>query len=144
MGRNETEVLPDPGEHLCRYSDPMTSGTDAHRITVSEPEIAVRVEVEGVVVGETTRARVLREGSLPPRYYLPRDDVRIELLVSTDHATTCPFKGDASYWTLVLDDARHENIVWSYETPIDSMPEIAGLLCFYNERVDLVVDDHSV
>jgi uncharacterized protein (DUF427 family) len=68
----------------------------------------------------------------------------MELLVSTDHATTCPFKGDASYWTLVLDDARHENIVWSYEEPIDALPEIAGLLCFYNERVDLVVDGDAV
>lgn len=137
-------MLPDSEEHLGRYSDTMTSGTDAHRITVSEPVVAVRVEVEGVVVGETARGRILREGALPPRYYIPRDDVRMELLVSTDHATTCPFKGDASYWTLVLDDARHENIVWSYEEPIDALPEIAGLLCFYNERVDLVVDGDAV
>ena len=110
-----------------RYSDRMTSsGTDAHRITVSEPVVAVRVDVDGVVVAETTRARVLREGGLPPRYYVPRDDVRMELLVSTEHSTTCPFKGDASYWTLELDDTRHENIVWSYEEPIESLPEIAG------------------
>jgi uncharacterized protein (DUF427 family) len=116
-----------------------TSGTDAHRITVSEPVVAVRVEVDGVVVADTTRARILREGGLPPRYYLPREDVRMELLVTTAHATNCPFKGDASYWTLEHDHGRHENIVWSYETPLDSLPEIAGLLCFYNERVDLVV-----
>ena len=117
-----------------------SSGTDAHRITVSEPVVAVRVEVDGVVVAETTRARVLREGALPPRYYLPREHVRMELLVATEHATHCPFKGDASYWTLEIDSARHENIVWSYEAPIESMPELAGLLCFYNERVELVVD----
>jgi len=117
-----------------------SSGTDAHRITVSEPVIDVRVEVDGVVVAETTRARVLREGALPPRYYIPRDDVRMELLVSTEHSTYCPFKGEASYWTVVLADARHENIAWSYEAPIDSRPEIAGLLCFYNERVSLAVD----
>jgi len=117
-----------------------SSGTDAHRITVSEPVVSVRVEVDGVVVAETQRARVLREGALPPRYYVPRDDVLMELLVRTEHATNCPFKGDASYWTLELDDARHENIVWSYEEPIESLPEIAGLLCFYDERVELVVD----
>jgi uncharacterized protein (DUF427 family) len=117
-----------------------SSGTDAHRITVSEPDIVVRVEVDGAVVAETTRARVLREGGLPPRYYLPRDDVRMDLLVGTEHATNCPFKGDASYWTLELETGRHENIVWSYEEPIASLPEIAGLVCFYNERVDLVVD----
>jgi uncharacterized protein (DUF427 family) len=118
----------------------MTSGTDAHRITVSEPVVVVRVEVDGVLVADTARARVLREGALPARYYVPRDDVRMELLVSTEHSTTCPFKGDASYWTLELDDTRHENIVWSYEEPIASLPEIAGLVCFYNERVGLVVD----
>jgi uncharacterized protein (DUF427 family) len=117
-----------------------SSGTEAHRITVSDPVVAVRVEVDGVVVAESQRARVLREGGLPPRYYVPRDDVRMELLVPTEHATTCPFKGDASYWTLARQDARHENIVWSYEEPIASLPEIAGLLCFYNERVELVVD----
>ena len=117
-----------------------SSGTDAHRITVSEPVVVVRAEVDGVVVADTERARVLREGALPPRYYVPREDVRMELLAPTAHATTCPFKGDASYWTLELDDARHENIVWSYEEPIESLPEIAGLLCFYNERVALVVD----
>ena len=116
-----------------------TSGTDAHRITVSEPVVAVRVEVDGVVVADTTRARILREGGLPPRYYLPREDVRMDLLVITEHATNCPFKGDASYWTLEHEHGRHENLVWSYETPIDSLLEIAGLLCFYNERVDLVV-----
>jgi uncharacterized protein (DUF427 family) len=120
----------------------MTStGAEAHRITVSEPVVAARVEVDGVVVAETTRARVLREGGLPPRYYVPREDVRMELLVGTEHATNCPFKGDASYWTLELDDSRHENIVWSYEEPIESLPEIAGLLCFYDERVELVVND---
>ena len=118
----------------------MTSGTDAHRITVREPVVVVRVEVDGVLVADTARARVLREGGLPARYYVPRDDVRMELLVSTEHSTTCPFKGDASYWTLELDDTRHENIVWSYEEPIASLPEIAGLVCFYNERVELVVD----
>ena len=117
-----------------------SSGTDAHRITVSEPVVVVRVEVDGVLVAETARARVLREGGLPPRYYLPRDDVRMELLVSTDHSTVCPFKGGASYWTLELDDARHENIVWSYEEPIEAMAEIAGLLSFFNERVELVVE----
>jgi uncharacterized protein (DUF427 family) len=120
--------------------DMTSSGTDAHRITVSEPVVAVRVEVDGVVVADTARARVLREGGLPPRYYVPRDDVRMDLLVVTEHATNCSFKGDASYWTLEHEHGRHENLVWSYETPLDSLPEIAGLLCFYNERVELVVD----
>ena len=121
-----------------------SSGTAAHRITVSDPVVVVRVEIDGVVVAETAHARVLYEGGLPPRYYIPREDVRMDLLGRTEHATTCPFKGAASYWTLELDDDRHENIVWSYEAPIESMLELAGLLCFYNERVELVVAGEPV
>jgi len=117
-----------------------SSGTEAQRITVSEPVVAVRIEVDGVLVAETAHARVLQEGSLPPRYYVPRGDVRTDLLVPTDHTTTCPFKGNASYWSVELDSGRHENIVWSYEDPIPEMAEIAGLLCFYNERVELDVE----
>jgi uncharacterized protein (DUF427 family) len=111
----------------------------AHRITVSDADVSVRVVVAGTVVAETDRARVLLEGSLPPRYYLPRGDVRTDLLERTDHATTCPFKGVASYWSLELDGARHDNLLWSYEQPIEGMEDLAGLLCFYNERVELVV-----
>ena len=118
-------------------------GTSAHRISISDPVVAVRVEVDGVVVADTAEARILQEGSLPPRYYVPREHVRTDLLVATDHATNCPFKGDASYWTLELEHGRHENIVWSYADPIPEMREIQGLLCFYNERVELhVLDEH--
>jgi uncharacterized protein (DUF427 family) len=118
-----------------------SSGISAHRITVSAPVVALRIEVDDVLVARTERARVLREGSLPPRYYLPRPDVRTDLLVASEHKTTCPFKGDASYWTLELESGRHEHIAWSYENPIPAMAEIAGLLCFYNERVELRTDD---
>jgi uncharacterized protein (DUF427 family) len=120
-------------------TDPDAAKT-AHRITVSDPVVTVEVVVDRVVVARTDRARVLREGSLPPRYYLPRDDVRTDLLVATEHTTTCPFKGDASYWSVALDGTRHENLVWSYEAPIPEMAAIAGLLAFYDERVTLRVD----
>jgi len=127
---------------LLPYASDMTApGTSAHRITVSDPVVSVRVEVDGVVVADTTEARVLQEGSLAPRYYLPREHVRTDLLVKTEHATVCPFKGEASYWTLELDGGRHENIVWSYVDPIPEMGEIRGLLCFYDERVALHVGD---
>jgi len=116
------------------------STAHAHRITVSEPEVRVRIAVDGVTIAETERARVLREGSLRPRYYLPREDVRTDLLVPTDSTTTCPFKGDASYWTLELDGRRYPDLVWSYEAPIPERAEIAGLLCFYDEKVDLAVE----
>jgi uncharacterized protein (DUF427 family) len=112
-----------------------------HRITVTDVPGTVRVAVGGVTVAESTRARVLQEGSLPPRYYLPPEHVRTELLARTDSSTTCPYKGAASYWALELDGQRHEDLVWSYETPIPEMVEIAGLLCFYNDRVDIEIVD---
>ena len=111
-----------------------------HHITVDEIDAPVRVEVDGTVVAESDRARVLREGSITPRYYLPREDVKTELLEPTDASTTCPFKGNASYWSLVIDDTTHENLVWSYERPLPGMESITEHLCFYNERVDLYVD----
>jgi uncharacterized protein (DUF427 family) len=115
--------------------------TSAHQITVDDVQGLVRVEVDGTIVAESDRARVLREGSITPRYYLPREHVKTELLVTTDTSTTCPFKGDASYWSLVIDDTKHDDIVWSYETPIPGMEPITGLMSFYNERVDLYVND---
>jgi uncharacterized protein (DUF427 family) len=119
----------------------MTSAASgAHRITVADAPVHVRIDVDGVTVAESSRPRVLREGSLPPRYYLPRDDVRTELLVPTDTSTTCPFKGQASYWSLEIDGRRHDDLVWSYESPIPEMTEITGMLCFFDERVDMYVD----
>jgi uncharacterized protein (DUF427 family) len=114
-----------------------------HRITVVDVPGTVRIEIGGVTIAQSSAARVLQEGSLPPRYYLPREDVRTDLLVATESSTTCPFKGAASYWTLELDGRRYEDIVWSYETPIPEMAEITGLLSFYNERVDVVLVDGS-
>lgn len=110
-----------------------------HAITVAPAPGLVHIEVDGVTVAHSSGALVLHEGSLPPRYYLPRQDVRMELLEATDSSTTCPFKGAASYWSLVLDGRRHDDIVWSYETPISEMMDIEGLLCFYNDRVDISV-----
>jgi uncharacterized protein (DUF427 family) len=114
--------------------------TSAHHITLEDVHGTVRVEVDGTIVAESDRARVLREGSITPRFYLPRDDVKTELLVPSDRSTTCPFKGDASYWSLALDGTQYDDLVWSYETPIAGMEAIIGLLSFYNERVNLYVD----
>ncbi len=111
-----------------------------HTVEVHAEPRRVEIAVDGVVVAVSNGAVVLQETGLPPRYYLPRADVRTELLRATDKATTCPFKGDASYWTLELDGATHADIVWSYEDPIDSMTAIAGRLAFFDERVDVTID----
>jgi len=110
-----------------------------HHITVDDVAEPVRIEVNGAIVAESSRALVLREGTITPRYYLPREDVKSELLVESDLSTTCPFKGNASYWSLVLDDKRYDGLVWSYQEPIPGMEPIAGLLSFFNERVDVFV-----
>src|SRR2546426_169948 len=114
---------------------------DGHRITITPTEQHVVVRIDGVTVAESDRPVVLEETGLPPRYYLPREDVRLELLQPTPRSTSCPFKGQASYWSVSVGDTVHDNIVWSYEEPIPDAEGITGLLSFYNERVDLTVSD---
>jgi uncharacterized protein (DUF427 family) len=113
--------------------------TRGHRITISPSDLHVEVHVDGEKVADSDRPVLLDETGLPTRYYLPREDVRTELLTPTSRETTCPFKGEASYWSLALGDEVHENLVWSYETPIPDAEGITGLMSFYNERVDIVV-----
>jgi uncharacterized protein (DUF427 family) len=115
----------------------MTSG---HQITVTPAAAHIVVAVGGEKIADTDRAVVLAETGLPPRYYLPREDVRTDLLRPTDTHTTCPFKGQASYWTAEVGGQVLDDLVWSYEAPIPEAAGIAGLLCFYNDRVQLTVD----
>jgi uncharacterized protein (DUF427 family) len=117
----------------------MTSG---HEITITPATARIEVTVAGEKIADSSRALVLAETGLQPRYYLPREDVRTDLLSPTDTHTTCPFKGEASYWSAEVGGAVHQDVVWSYPTPIPEAAEIAGLLCFYTERdqVELTVD----
>jgi uncharacterized protein (DUF427 family) len=100
----------------------------------------VRVEVDGQVVAESNRPLVLYETGLPTRYYIPKLDVRMDLLEATDTVTHCPYKGAASYWSLTVGDTTYKDFVWAYPRPIPEIPKIENLLCFYNEKVDLFVD----
>src|SRR6266581_302296 len=100
----------------------------------------VRVEFNRTSVADSTRVLVLHETRLPPMYYFPREDVRLELLARTEHRTHCPFKGDASYWTLRVDDAVAENAAWSYEEPYDDAAPIRQYLAFYPSRVSAIYD----
>jgi uncharacterized protein (DUF427 family) len=118
----------------------MTAG---HTITITPSDLHVEVEVDGERVASSDRPVVLEETGSPTRYYLPREDVRTELLQATSFSTTCPFKGDASYWTLTVGDQVHDGIVWSYEHPIPGAEGIEGLMCFYNERVRLTIEDRA-
>jgi uncharacterized protein (DUF427 family) len=112
-----------------------------HNIRIVPAGRHVEVCVDGQKLAESDRAMRLDETGLPARYYIPREDVRTDLLRPTARKTTCPFKGHASYWSVQVGDELHENLVWSYETPIPAAAQIAGLMCFYNERVELTISD---
>ena len=115
----------------------MTSG---HTITITPGTAHVEVRVEGELVAETDRPILLDETGLPTRYYLSKDDVRMDLFRPTTFHTTCPFKGEASYWSSDIGGQTQDGIVWAYETPIDAATDITGLLSFYPDRTEITVD----
>ncbi|HEX2084458.1 MAG TPA: DUF427 domain-containing protein [Solirubrobacteraceae bacterium] len=108
----------------------------AHRIHTKPSTAHVRVERDGQVLAESDRALELHERGLPVRYYLPREDVRMDLLEPSATTSHCPFKGDASYYG--VPGAR--DAFWVYETPIAGREDIAGLLAPWPGRVDVIVD----
>ncbi|UGY94268.1 DUF427 domain-containing protein [Streptomyces gobiensis] len=102
----------------------------------------VQVEIEGTVVADTRAPVLLFETGLPVRYYLPRDDVRFHLLAPTDLRTQCPYKGTAAeYWSWEGGGGDvPPNVAWSYPDPLPAVQEIRGMVAFYNEAVDIIVD----
>jgi uncharacterized protein (DUF427 family) len=111
-----------------------------HTISTEPAPGRVRVEFGGQTVADSTRAVVLHETGLPPRLYVPPDDVRADLLTATDHHTRCPFKGEASYWTISVGDRVAENAAWAYEDPLPGREDIKGHMAFYPDRVDAIVE----
>ncbi len=107
-----------------------------HPITVVPKPHRVRVLFGGRVIAETTRALTLREATYPAVQYIPREDAAMDVLQRTDRVTHCPYKGDASYYSIVADGRTAANAVWSYEHPFPAMAEIANHLAFYPDRVD--------
>jgi uncharacterized protein (DUF427 family) len=115
----------------------MTAG---HVINVLPTRSHVEVRLDGELLATSDAALRLEETGLPDRYYLPREDVRLELLRATTFQTTCPFKGQASYWSADVHGVAHDGIVWSYESPKAEMAAIAGMLSFYPDRTEVTVD----
>jgi uncharacterized protein (DUF427 family) len=107
----------------------------AGHITVTPIAETVTVAVGSTVLGKSARALELREGSYPPVVYVPRDDIDMARLVRTNHKTSCPWKGQATYYSIKGDFAKFANAVWSYEDPKPDMVAIAGHLAFYTDRV---------
>jgi uncharacterized protein (DUF427 family) len=110
------------------------------RVDILQSSRHVRVEIDGVTVADSTKPRLLFETSLPTRYYVPKTDVRLDLLTPTDLVTHCPYKGSAEYYNVATGDTTHENLVWWYRNPTRESEQIAGYVCFYNEKVDIYVD----
>lgn len=100
----------------------------------------VRVEFAGERIADSTRALVVHETRLPPAYYFPVADVRTEFLAKTEHATHCPFKGNASYWTLKVGDKVAENAVWAYEEPYREAAPLRGYVSFYRNKVSALYE----
>jgi uncharacterized protein (DUF427 family) len=109
------------------------------RIDIRRTSRPVRIELDGVVLAETTRARLVYETQISTRFYLPREDVKVALEPS-DLRTYCPYKGEASYLCFDAAGRRHENLVWCYEDPLPDARPIAGLVAFFDERVDVHLD----
>jgi len=118
-----------------------THPRDPHtRVDILASSRHVRVELDGVTVADSTHPRILFETNLPPRYYVPLSDVRMDLLRPSDSHSACPYKGTASYWSVDTGREPHRDIVWIYRTPLPESQKIAGLACFYNEKVDIYLD----
>jgi len=146
------DECPDISGHVAFYWNSMDSWWEEddqvfkhardpyHRVDVLRSSRHVTVELDGTVVAETHRPLLLLETGLPARWYVPRADVRFDLLMPTDTASTCPYKGVASYFTARIGDTEYEDIAWSYVAPWPECPKIEQAICFFNERVDLSVD----
>jgi uncharacterized protein (DUF427 family) len=110
-----------------------------HRVDVRASSRHVRLSLDGRLLAESTRPALVFETMLPPRYYLPRDDVAAGLIAS-DTRTWCPYKGGASYFSVDLGDRVVDDLAWSYPSPLPDAVELGGRIAFFDERVDVVVD----
>jgi uncharacterized protein (DUF427 family) len=117
-----------------------------HRIDVLATDRHIRVSLDGELLAETTRATALFESNLPPRWYIPADDV-VATLESSDTVTRCPYKGTAAYYSVAGatgngagDGGGGKDLIWYYDDPLDEALGVKGLLCFFNERVDIELD----
>ncbi|GAB2962144.1 DUF427 domain-containing protein [Nonomuraea fastidiosa] len=106
------------------------------RVDILSSSRHVRIEVDGVTVADSHSPRLLFETGLPTRYYLPKTDVRLDLLEPTGTVTHCPYKGTAEYWSV----NGKKDLAWSYRTPLPESEKIAGLIAFYDEKLDVYVD----
>jgi uncharacterized protein (DUF427 family) len=111
------------------------------RVDILPSSRQIRIEVDGITIAESANARLLFETGLRVRYYLPKTHVRMDLLEPTDKVSHCPYKGDAAWWSVHAGGRVQRDVAWSYRTPLPESQAIAGLIAFYDEQVDVYVDD---
>jgi uncharacterized protein (DUF427 family) len=109
-----------------------------HPITITPESRRVTVTSGGTVIADSTRALSLKEASYPAVLYIPREDVRMDQLERTEHATYCPYKGDCAYYSIPSGGASSVNAVWTYEHPFPAVAQLASHLAFYPDRVDAI------
>jgi uncharacterized protein (DUF427 family) len=115
------------------------------RVDVLQSARHIRVSIAGETVADSRKPRLLFETNHPVRYYLPQDDVRMDLLVPSATQSRCPYKGLAFYWSVKIGAQLHEDMVWGYMEPLPECPKIKGLLCFFHERgADISVDGEQI
>ena len=124
---------PSAADAATSSGHPTLSG---HSITTEPVGGLVTARWGGEVVAESRDALLLRETGLPPRTYFPMADVRMDLLHRTEHHTRCPFKGEASYWSIEVGDRRSEDIAWGYEDPLPVRADLKGRIAFYDDRLE--------
>jgi uncharacterized protein (DUF427 family) len=117
---------------------------ESHPITISRAPTTVRVLFEGHEIADSDDVLVLTEANYPPVYYFPRDDVQMLFLRRTDKVTHCPYKGDASYFTIYRDANVIEDAVWSYEDPFPAVGQIGNRVAFYPEHVEFQLGERTV
>ncbi|MEU4341234.1 DUF427 domain-containing protein [Nocardia sp. NPDC023852] len=110
------------------------------RVDILASSRHVKVVIDGVTVADSHSPRIVFETGLPARFYLPMTDARMDLLQPSDTHTGCPYKGTADYWNVRIADKEYPDYVWGYRTPLPESQKLAGLVCFYNEKVDIYVD----
>jgi uncharacterized protein (DUF427 family) len=113
-------------------------GTKDHPITIGPAKGSAKVSWKGAVIADSAKALDLKEASYPVVKYIPRADADMRLLRRSEHKTHCPYKGDASYFSIVVDGRVSENAVWTYENPLPGVAAIKDHLAFYPDRVDRI------
>jgi uncharacterized protein (DUF427 family) len=114
-----------------------------HPITIEPSRRRVRAAFERHVIGDTNDAVILHEANYRPVYYLPIEDMDMSFMSRTDHHTTCPYKGEASYWSIYMDGVIAENVAWAYEEPYPSVAAIKGRIAFYPDKVEVYEVDEA-